>query len=105
MVVLAEDKQAHDIVLLDIRSLTTIADFFVICTGDNERQLRAIYEYIDDVVSREYNRVSRVEGTTDTGWIILDYGDIVIHIFSEEQRDYYRLERLWSKASPVVVMQ
>lgn len=105
IVELAEDKQADEIVLLDIRKLSTIADYFVICSGDNDRQLRAIYEHIDETIKGEFGADPRIEGTTDTGWIILDYGDIVVHIFSSDQREYYRLERLWSKAAPVVVVQ
>jgi ribosome-associated protein len=105
IVELAEDKQAHEIVLLDIRPQSTIADYFVICSGDNDRQLRAIVEHIDEVVSKEYGLNPRVEGTHDTGWIVLDYHDIVVHVFNPTQRDYYRLERLWSKVPPVVVVQ
>lgn len=105
VVELAEDKQADEIVLLDIRKLSAIADYFVICSGDNERQLRAIVEHIDETVQRDFGMNPRIEGTTETGWVILDYGDIVVHIFSAAQRDYYRLERLWSKAPPVVVVQ
>lgn len=105
IVELAEDKQAHEIILLDIRQLSTIADYFVICSGDSERQLRAIVEYVDEHIQREFRVDPRLEGTTDTGWIILDYGDVVVHVFSATQRDYYRLERLWSKAPPVVVVQ
>jgi ribosome-associated protein len=102
---LAEDKQAHEIVMLDIRPQSTIADYFVICSGDNDRQLRAIVEHIDTKVGQEYGLNARIEGTSDTGWILLDYGDVVVHVFNDTQRDYYRLERLWSKAPPVVVVQ
>ena len=105
MVDLAEDKQAHGVVLLDIRSQSTIADYFVICSADNERQIKAIVEHIDVKVHQEYGLNARMEGTPDTGWIVLDYGDIVVHVFSPIQRDYYRLERLWSKVPPVVVVQ
>lgn len=105
VVALAEDKQAHEIVLLDIHRLSTIADYFVICSGDNERQLRTIVEHIDEVVQHEFRRTPRIEGEVSSGWIVIDYGDVVIHVFSAEQRDYYRLEHLWSKAPPVVVVQ
>jgi ribosome-associated protein len=105
MVDLAEDKQAHEIVLLDIRTQSTIADYFVICSADNERQIKAIVEHIDEKVHQEYGLNPRIEGTPETGWIVLDYGDIVAHVFSPAQRDYYRLERLWSKVPPVVVVQ
>ncbi|GAB4442939.1 MAG: ribosome silencing factor [Chloroflexi bacterium OHK40] len=105
MVELAEDKQAHEIVLLDIRSQSTIADYFVICSGDNDRQIKAIVEHIDLKVKQEFGLAPRTEGSPDTGWIVLDYDDVVVHVFSPAQRDYYRLERLWSKVPPVVVVQ
>lgn len=91
--------------MLDLRKLNTIADYFVICSGESNRQLKAILEAIDDGVSREIQRHARVEGTPDTGWVLLDYGDVVVHIFSVALRDFYRIERLWSKATPVVVVQ
>jgi ribosome-associated protein len=102
---LAEDKQASEIVMLDLRKLNTIADYFVICSGESDRQLKAILEAIDEGMSRELGRDARIEGTPDTGWVLLDYGDVVVHIFSVALRDYYRIERLWSKATPVVVVQ
>ncbi len=105
MVELAEDKQAHEIVLLDIRTQSTIADYFVICSADNERQIKAIVDHIDTKVHQEFGVDPRAEGSSETGWIVLDYGDIVAHVFSPAQRDYYRLERLWSKVPPVVVVQ
>jgi ribosome-associated protein len=101
----AEEKQASDIVMLDLQKLNTVADYFVICSGESERQLKAIIDAIDETISREFARDARTEGTPDTGWILLDYGDVVVHIFSVALRDYYRLERLWSKATPVVVVQ
>ena len=102
---LAEDKQAHEIVLLDIRSQSTIADYFVICSADNDRQLKAIVENIDEKLGQEYQLNPRMEGSADTGWIVMDYADVVVHIFSADQREYYRLERLWSKVPPLVVVQ
>lgn len=102
---LAEDKQASDIVMLDLQKLNSVADYFVICTGESDRQLKAIVDTIDESVDREFGRDARIEGTPDTGWVLLDYGDVVVHVFSVALRDYYRLERLWSKATPVVVVQ
>ena len=102
---IAEDKLASDIVMLDLQKLNSIADYFVICSGESERQLKAILDAIDEGISNEFGRNARVEGTADTGWVLLDYGDVVVHIFSLALRDYYRLERLWSKATPVVVVQ
>lgn len=105
MVDLAEDKQADEIVLLDIRQQSTIADYFVICSAGSDRQIKAIVDHIDQQVTHEFGLNPRMEGTADTGWIVLDYGDVVIHIFSPTQRDYYRLELLWNKTPPVVVVQ
>lgn len=105
MVELAEDKQANEIVMLDIRSQSTIADYFVICSGDNDRQVKAIVDHIDEKVHQEFGLNARKEGSSDTGWIVLDYSDVVVHVFNPTQRDYYRLERLWSKVPPVVVVQ
>jgi ribosome-associated protein len=105
VVELAEDKQASDIVMLDLRRLNTIADYFVVCSGESDRQLKAILEAVDEGISRELGRDARIEGTPDTGWVLLDYGDVVVHIFSVALREYYRIERLWSKATPVVVVQ
>ena len=91
--------------LLDIRPVSTIADYFVICSAETERQIRAVVEAIDDGIKQDAGIDARIEGKSDTGWVILDYNDVVIHIFSEEQREFYRLERLWAKAPPVVVLQ
>jgi ribosome-associated protein len=102
---IAEDRQASDIVMLDLHNLNAIADYFVICTGESDRQLKAILNAIDEDVGREFGQSPRVEGTADTGWILLDYGDVVIPIFSTALREFYRIERLWSKATPVVVVQ
>lgn len=101
----AEDKQASDIVLLDLRKLNSFADFFVICSGESERQLKAIIEAVDQRVRSESGIDARIEGTTESGWIILDYGDLVVHVFSSAQREFYRIERLWSKATPLIVVQ
>ncbi|MBC8159630.1 MAG: ribosome silencing factor [Roseiflexaceae bacterium] len=105
VVELAEDKQASDIVMLDLKPLNTIADYFVICSGESDRQLKAVLNAIDEGLEIEFGRSGRNEGTPETGWVLLDYGDVVVHIFSTTQREFYRLERLWNKATPVVVVQ
>ena len=91
--------------MLDLRKLNTVADYFVICSADNERQIKALIDALDERVLAELGREARVEGTSDTGWVLLDYNDVVVHILSIALRDYYRIERLWSKATPVVVVQ
>lgn len=101
----AEDKQAHDIVMLDLRGLTTIGDYFVVCTAESERQLRAVANALDEELVKQGARRPRVEGSPETGWVLLDFSDVIVHVFSPEQRDFYRIERLWKQAQPVVVMQ
>jgi len=105
LVELAEDKQASEIVLLDIQKVSTIADYFIICSGDNDRQIQAIVDHIDEKINQEFKLNANREGEPQTGWMILDYGALVIHVFRNDQRDYYRLDQLWNKAAPVIVVQ
>jgi ribosome-associated protein len=91
--------------LLDLRNLTTVADYFVICTAESERQLRAVLRAIDEELVTAGARSPRVEGSPETGWVLLDFQDVIVHIFSPEQREFYRLERLWKQAQPIVVVQ
>lgn len=102
---LVSDKKAEDIVLLDIGQHTLIADYFVICSGTSERQLRALEDDLQETLRREGVRALHVEGTPESGWILMDYGDVIVHIFAPAERDYYRLERLWADAQPVVRIQ
>src|SRR3712207_5648226 len=104
-VAIAQDKQASDIMLLDVRGLTTLADYFVICTVGSERQLRAVLRALDEELVGAGARDPRVEGSPETGWILLDFSDGIVHLFSPEQREFYRLERLWRQAQPIVVVQ
>jgi ribosome-associated protein len=101
----ASDKKASDVVLLDIRELSIIADYFVICTGSNSRQIQAIASAIEDRLSEAKVPTRGREGAAETGWVLLDCGDVIVHIFGPMERDYYRLERLWSSAPTVVYMQ
>lgn len=101
----ASDKKAVDIVLLDIRELSVIADYFVICTGSNPRQIQAIASAIEDKMSELHIHTRGREGSSDSGWLLLDFGDIIVHIFGPMEREFYRLERLWSEAPTVVYLQ
>ena len=101
----AADKKASDIVMLDIRELSVIADYFVIGTGSNPRQIQAIASAIDDRLAELGVHERGREGNADSGWLLLDYGDVIVHIFGQMEREFYRLERLWSEAPTVVYLQ
>ena len=88
--------------LLDIRQHVTFTDFFVICTGTSERQLHTLDEAIDLALTRSGAELLHREGTTESGWILHDYGDVIVHIMAPAERDYYRLERLWGDIMPMV---
>ncbi len=95
----AESNRGRDIVILDLRELTPVFDYFVLVTGSSRRQLHAISEEIDQVLQRDFaDRRLGIEGYTESRWILLDYGDIVVHVFDDETRAYYALEHLWSDA-------
>ena len=105
MVEAAGDKQATDILLLDTRKICSFADYFVICTGDSDRQIKAIYEEVEHVLKREGILPLHHEGTLDSGWLLIDFGDVIVHIFAPDEREYYQLDKLWSKAIPVLRIQ
>jgi ribosome-associated protein len=100
----AVDHLAEDVVLLDLTELTAFADYFVIATIDNERQLGAVIEALDGA-ARDLGRRAQAEGAPESGWVLVDVGGVVIHLFSLEQRVRYDLESLWSHAREVVRVQ
>ncbi len=101
----ASDKKASDVILLDIQDVTTIADYFVICSGNNTRQIQAIADAIKEELGKQGGNLLHREGVADSGWLLLDFGDVIVHIFGPKEREYYRLERLWSEAKTVVYLQ
>lgn len=105
VVELAEDKKAADIVLLDIGELTTLADAFVICSGGSERQLDAIADAIVEGLRAEGVRPIGREGVAASHWVLLDFGGVVVHIFTPPERDFYQLEKHWSEARTVLRVQ
>lgn len=105
IVELAEDKKAADIVLLDLTGLTTLADYFVICSGGSERQLDAIADGIVSTLRDERIRPIGREGVPASHWVLLDFGSVIVHIFTPPERDYYGLEKHWSEAKTVVRVQ
>jgi ribosome-associated protein len=94
----AESKKAFDILILDIRAFTVIADYFVICSGSNTTQVNAIADSIGHTLAQAGIRYSHIEGAADARWVLMDYGDVVVHVFDEETRTYYSLEKLWGEA-------
>ena len=94
----ASDKKARDIAVVDVGQFLSITDHFLICSAPSERQVRTISDEIEQVLSKEKRKPIRREGSPEGGWILLDYGDFVVHVFSDEMRTYYDLERLWKDA-------
>ena len=91
--------------LLDARGVCSFADYFVICSGDSERQIRAILDEVAHSLKREGIQAHHYEGTIDSGWLLLDFGDVIVHIFAPFEREYYQLDELWSQAIPIVRIQ
>ncbi len=102
IVEVAEDKKAADIVLLDLAGLTTIADYFVICSGGSERQLAAIADGILEALRAEKVRPIGREGEPASHWVLVDFGSVIVHIFTPPERDFYQLEKHWSEARTIL---
>ena len=101
-----EDKKAESIVLLDIQGHSIFTDYFVICTGTSERQLDALAEALDEAGHKKHRRKApRVEGHAAGGWILIDFGEVIVHLFSAEQRKRYRLEELWREGKVILRIQ
>jgi len=102
IVEIASDKKGSDIVMLRTAELTTMADFFVICSGRSDRQVQALAGAIVDELRDDGIRPMGIEGKASSRWVLLDFGTVIVHVFAPEEREYYGLERLWSKAAQVV---
>ncbi|MCA1063476.1 ribosome silencing factor [Rossellomorea sp. AcN35-11] len=101
----ADDKRAEDIVVLDMKGVSLIADYFLICHGNSDKQVQAIARELKDKAEEQGYTVKRLEGFDQARWILVDLGDVVAHIFHKEERGYYNLERLWGDASFVEIEQ
>ena len=97
----ADETKAHAITVLDVRGQTPIADYLVICTGTSATHIKSIAENVRDKMREESKVRTKPQGGAESFWIILDYGDVILHIFDEETRAFYDLERLWSEAKPI----
>ncbi len=102
---LASDKKASDIVLLEIGGLTTLADYFVICSGASERQLGAIVDGIAEGLREEGIKPIGREGSANAHWLLIDYGSVIVHVMAPPEREFYQLERLWAEAPLLLRLQ
>ncbi len=99
---LISDRQGSDIVLMDLRDVSLLADYFILASADSRRQIRAIQDNVHEALHKSKISPLRIEGKPESGWVIMDYGPVVVHLFDPEARAFYRLETLWKNA-PVVL--
>ena len=100
---LLDDKKARDIKLLDISALTTIAEYFVICTGGSTTQVKALADNVTEKMDEKGVKALRCEGYNSCDWILIDYGDVVVHIFKDDMRSFYNLDHLWGDAENIQI--
>ncbi|MHC5189245.1 ribosome silencing factor [Enterococcus cecorum] len=93
-----DDKHAQDIVALDVREISLLADYFVICSGNTDRRINAIVDEVVEQVYKNQMDVKRVEGKEASKWVLIDLGDVIVHVFNQSEREFYQLEKLWSDA-------
>lgn len=93
-----DSKRAEDIIALDVKEISLLADYFVICNGGSERQINAIVDNVSEEAEKNQYSVKRIEGKEGGKWILMDLGDVIVHVFSESERQFYNLEKLWSDA-------
>ncbi len=98
----AEDKKAEDVKLLNVNDLTIIADYFVICSGNSEPQIKAISDNIEEELEKSGLKVQRRAGNQESRWILLDYADVIVHVFHKNKRKYYDIESLWADAEEIL---
>ena len=99
----ALEKKALDVTVLDLSGLTVIADYFVICSGESTTQVKAVAEFLEQEFAKKRIRPLGIEGAAHSHWILLDYGDVIIHVFEKKTRAYYNLEKLWMDAKVVEI--
>ncbi len=100
-----EEKKGENIVLIDIEEIAIFAEYFVICSGTSTRMLKTLLDSAMESVKKKYGIIGRIEGESEDGWILADFGDIILHVFSPAQRDYYRLEELWDAGKVLLHVQ
>ncbi|UCE01163.1 MAG: ribosome silencing factor [Chloroflexota bacterium] len=100
-----ENKKGEDIILIDLHEIAIFADYFIICSGTTNRMIQALVDSTVEQVKKDFRINARIEGQAEDGWILVDYGDIILHVFSPKRRDYYRLEELWSEGKVLLHVQ
>ncbi|MBR5229214.1 MAG: ribosome silencing factor [Firmicutes bacterium] len=97
------DKKAQDIVIIDIQGKATFADYFVIASGGSERQVNALVDDVEDAFAKEGLFVKSIEGKQNSGWVLMDFGDIIVNVFTKEQREKYNIEKVWGDCTFIEV--
>lgn len=105
MVASLEDKKGEDILLLDIKDIASFTDYFVLCTGTSDRMLDALAEAAVESVRARHRKRGKRQGEARDGWVVVDYGDVVVHLFSPDRRKYYDLEELWEDGKVLLKVQ
>jgi len=100
-----EEKKGEDILLLDLKDIASFTDYFVLCNGTSDRMLDALAKTVVDSMRERHKKRGRVEGEARHGWLVLDYGDVILHLFSPDQRSYYQLEELWNEGKVLLRVQ
>jgi len=100
-----EEKKGEDILLLDLKGIASFTDYFIICNGTTERMLNALADTLLKDMRKEFKKKGHKEGEAREGWLIVDYGDVIVHLFSPDQRNYYRLEELWNEGKVLLRLQ
>lgn len=100
-----EDKKGEDILLLDIKDVASFTDYFVICNGSSDRMLDALAKGVLESTKNDYKKRGRIDGKAREGWLVMDYGDVVVHLFAPDMRAYYDLEELWSDGKVLLRVQ
>ncbi len=100
-----DEKKGEDILLLDIREVSSFADYFLICSGSSIRMVNALAKAVKKEIKQEYGINPRIEGEAQAGWMLIDYGDLILHVFSPDRRAFYRLEELWGEGKTILRVQ
>ncbi|MBE0672833.1 MAG: ribosome silencing factor [Anaerolineales bacterium] len=100
-----EDKKGEDIVLIDLKDIVSFTDYFVICTGTSDRMIDALAKSVIEDIRSKYKKKGKQQGFSRDGWVIVDFGDIILHLFSPDQRDFYQLEELWEDGKVLLRLQ